>query len=78
MKAISYGCLTVSDAPYLRNFIDNTLLVSEDAQEIFDLGMKNMYNKDLILHQMEVVKENHTYINRCKGLLKIVDKINEN
>jgi spore maturation protein CgeB len=77
LKAISYGCLAVSDAPYLKNFIDDSLLVSGDAQEIFDLGMQNKYNKDLILHQMEVVKRDHTYINRCKGLLKIVDKINE-
>jgi len=77
MKAISYGCLAVSDAPYLRNFIDETLLVSEDAQEIFDLGMSNRENKELILHQMEVVKQNHTYINRCNGLLKIVEKIKE-
>ena len=77
MKAISYGCLTVSDAPYLQDFIDGSLLVSEDAQEIFDLGMANKDNKELILHQMEVVKRDHTYINRCKGLLKIVEKINE-
>lgn len=77
MKAISYGCLTVSDAPYLQDFIDGSLLVSEDAQEIFDLGMANKDNKELILHQMEVVKRDHTYINRCKGLLKIIEKINE-
>jgi hypothetical protein len=75
LKAISYGCLAVSDAPYLKDFIDNSLLVSADAEEIFDLGIKNQYNKELILHQMEIVKRDHTYVNRCKGLLKIVENI---
>ena len=75
LKAISYGCLAVSDAPYLKDFIDNSLLVSEDVEEIFDLGIKNQYNKELILHQMEIVKRDHTYVNRCKGLLKIVENI---
>ena len=77
MKAISYGCLTVSDAPYLKDFIDDSLLVSEDAQEMFDIGMKNKNNKELILHQMEIIRKNHTYKNRCNGLLKIVEKIND-
>ncbi len=75
LKAISYGCLTVSDSSYLKNFIDDSLLVSEDAQEIFDLGMKNQYNKDLIVHQMEIIKRDHTYLNRCKGILQIVENI---
>lgn len=77
LKAISCGCLAVSDAPYLKNFIDDSLLSSENAQEIFDLGMENQYNKELICHQMEIVKKEHTYINRCNGLLKIVEKIND-
>lgn len=75
LKAISYGCLTVSDSFYLKHFIDDSLLVSEDAQEIFDLGMENQYNKDLIVHQMEIIKRDHTYLNRCKGILQIVENI---
>ena len=74
MKAISYGCLVVSDSPYAKDFIDKDLLVSEDAQEIFDMGMENQYNIDLITHLMEVVKRDHTWVNRCRGLLKIVEE----
>lgn len=74
MKAISYGCLVVSDCPYAKNFIDSQLLTSENAQEIYDLGMENQYNIDLIVHLMEVVKNDHTYINRCKGLLSIIEE----
>lgn len=76
MKAISYGCLVVSDCPYAKDFIDKDLLTSENAQEIFDIGMKNQYNIDLILHLMDVVKRDHTYINRCKGILNIIEEFN--
>ena len=75
MKAISYGCLVVSDCPYAKDFIDNDLLTSENAQEIFDLGMENQYNIELITHLMEIVKQDHTYMNRCKGLLSIVEEV---
>ena len=75
LKAISYGCLAVSDAPYLKNFIDDSILTSENAQEIFDIGVENQNNKELILHQMEIIKRDHTYLNRCRGILKIVDQV---
>lgn len=74
MKAISYGCLVVSDCDYAKSFISNNLLTSDNAQEIYDLGMENQYNIDLIVHLMEVIKKNHTYINRCKGLLSIIEE----
>lgn len=74
MKAISYGCLVVSDCDYAKSFISDNLLTSDNAQEIYDLGIKNQYNTDLIIHLMEVVKKDHTYINRCKGLLSIIEE----
>lgn len=74
MKAISYGCLVVSDCPYAKDFIDSELLTSENAQEIYDIGIKNQYNIDLIVHLMGVIKKDHTYINRCKGLLSIIEE----
>lgn len=77
LKAISYGCLAVSDAPYLKNFIDDSILTSENAQEIFDLGVENQNNKELILHQMEIIKRDHTYLNRCRGILKIVEQVRD-
>jgi hypothetical protein len=76
MKAISYGCLVVSDCDYAKSFIDKNLLTSNDAQEMFNLGIENQYNIELITHLMEVIKNDHTYINRCKGILKIVEEFN--
>ena len=75
LKAISYGCLAVSDSPYLKHFIDDSILTSENSQEIFDIGIKNQNNKELILHQMEIIKKEHTYLNRVKGIIKIIEKI---
>ena len=51
------------------------LLTSENAQEIFDLGMENQNNIELISHLMEIVKRDHTYMNRCKGILSIVEEV---
>lgn len=74
MKAISYGCLVISDCDYAKSFISDNLLTSNNAQEIYDLGMENQYNTELINHLMEVIKKDHTYINRCKGLLSIIEE----
>ena len=75
MKAISYGCLVVSDCHYTKDFISKDLLTSENSQEIFDLGMSNQYNIELITHLMEIIKRDHTYMNRCRGILSIVEEI---
>ena len=64
----------VSDAPYAQEFIDKDLLVSENAQEIFDMGMENQYNIELITHLMEVIRRDHTWVNRCRGLLSIAEE----
>jgi len=74
MKAISYGCLSVADVDYAREFIVKDLLVGETAQEIFDLGMENQYNTELVTHLMEVVRRDHTWVTRCKGLLSIAEE----
>lgn len=73
MKAISYGCLVVSDSSYVKDFIDKELLCADTAQEIFDLGMKNQYNKELIRYLMDVVKREHTYLNRVRGFITIIE-----
>ena len=57
------------------DFIDKDLLTSENAQEIFDLGMENQNNIELISHLMEIIKRDHTYMNRCKGILSIVEEV---
>ena len=57
------------------DFIDKEVLCAETAQEIFDLGVKYQYDKERIRHLWEVVKRDHTYMNRCNGMLKIIDGV---
>jgi hypothetical protein len=73
MKAISYGCPVISDCHYAKEFIDQSLSTSENAEEIYSLGMKDQYNIEKTLHLMDVVLKNHTYLNRCKGLLNFIE-----
>jgi len=72
MKAISYGCPVVCDAPYVKDFIDKEVLCAETAQEIFDLGIEHQYDKERMQHLFEVVKRDHTYLNRCNGIIEII------
>ena len=73
MKAISYGCPVVCDALYVKDFVDKEVLCAETAQEIFDLGMEHQYDKERMKHLWEIVKRDHTYMNRCNGLLKVIN-----
>lgn len=73
MKAISYGCPVVCDASYVKDFIDKEVLCGETAQEIFDLGIKHQYDKERMRYLMDIVKKNHTYMNRCNGLIEIIN-----
>ena len=73
MKAISYGCPVVSDCHYAKKFIDESLSASENVEEIYSLGMQDQYNIEKTLHLMDVVRKNHTYVNRCKGLLDFIE-----
>ena len=75
MKAISYGCPVVADAAYVKDFIDKEVLCGETAQEIFDLGVEHQYDKERSRHLWEVVKRDHTYMNRCNGLIEIINGI---
>jgi len=36
--------------------------------------MKNRNNKELILEQMKIVKEKHTYLNRVNDIITVVNK----
>ena len=41
-------------------------------KEMFEEGLKYKDDKDLIRHQMEVVKYKHTYVNRINGMMKVL------
>lgn len=72
VKSISYGHLGMTNSPINARFIDDSIVCENEIPKLFDQGMKHKDNKDIILHQMSVVRNHHTYLNRINGLLKLV------
>ena len=71
-KAISYGHLGMTNSPKLAKFIDDTVVCDENIKDLFLKGFQKHDNVELIQHQMKIVKEKHTFMNRSKGILKLV------
>jgi len=64
--------LGMTNAPKLANFIDDTIVCHENIQDLFNEGITKYNNVDLIQHQMKVVRDKHTFINRAQGILKLL------
>ena len=45
-----------------------------NERDLFHFAMKNRNNKELILEQMKIVKEKHTYLNRVNDIITVVNK----
>lgn len=72
VKSISYGHLGITNSPINAKFIDDSVVCENDIGKLFEEGMKNRNDKDRIFHQMKIVRNHHTYLNRIEGLLKLV------
>lgn len=72
VKSISYGHLGITNSSINAKFIDDSVVCENDIRKLFDEGMRNRNDKDRILHQMSIVRNHHTYLNRIEGLLKLV------
>lgn len=72
-KNISYGCLGITNSRFVYELLGKKVIYSDNETELFHLGMKNKDNHQLIKEQMDIVKENHTYLNRCEDILKVVE-----
>ena len=73
-KNISYGHLGMTNSEQIYQEMDGNCIYNEDPAELFHEGMANRENYDMIRKGMQYVKENHTYINRCKSVLKIFEE----
>lgn len=72
MKAISFGQIGMTNSKISQEFVDDSVLYSESIPELFELGLKHMNDKERILHQMRVVQEKHTWLNRIEGLVRLL------
>lgn len=71
-KSISYGQLGLTNSPLLAEFAGPEVICRENIIDLFEEGLKYKDDKELILRQMNYVRENHTYLNRVNGLLKLL------
>tara|TARA_R110000868_G_scaffold409778_1_gene696008 strand:- start:2969 stop:3955 length:987 start_codon:yes stop_codon:yes gene_type:complete len=72
-KNISYGHLGLTNSEEIYNEMDGNCIYNSDTAQLFHDGMKEKENYDLIKKGMLYVKENHTYINRIKSMIKIIN-----
>lgn len=72
-KNMSYGQLGVTNSKGIYEFFNGNVIFNEDPYQLFFDAQNKMNDMDVILSQMKMVQENHTYINRCKSILEIVN-----
>ena len=72
VKSISYGHVGITNSPINAKFVDDTVICKPTVKEMFEEGLKYKDDKELIRHQMSVVKYKHTYVNRINGMLKVL------
>ena len=71
-KTMSYGNLGLTNSPKLAEFGGPDIICRENIGELFEEGLRNKDDKELILRQMRHTREHHTYVNRINGLLKLL------
>jgi hypothetical protein len=72
-KNISYGHLGLTNSKVFNEELDGNCIYNKDTEKLFYDGLSNVDNYKMILSAMKIVKENHTYINRIKSYLSILD-----
>lgn len=72
MKAISFGQLGMTNSKISQEFIDDSVLYSESIPELFQLGLEHKDDIERIQHQMNIIRKEHTFVNRAQGLLKLI------
>jgi len=72
IKNCSYGQLVITNSPSVYKFFDEEAAYSSDPRELFEISNRMQSDpntKDLILRQMKMVKEKHTYVNRLNDMI---------
>jgi hypothetical protein len=71
-KAISYGCLAITNSRHTYNLLEQTPIYNDDESQLFYDAKSQLSNYELIKKQMNIVREKHTYINRIEDLLNVL------
>jgi hypothetical protein len=65
----------VTNSIAVQDYFNGMLIYSDDPSELFYMAQDKMHDYNLILDQMKFVQENHTYLHRAIGLLKVVNDV---
>jgi len=73
-KNISYGALGLTNSEVVKRIFGDTIVYSENESEIFEkyIAIEDSEIKRKFLESLEIVSNNHTYINRINQILKII------
>jgi len=74
-KNISYGKMGVTNSPTVSEMFDGKLVYDTDIPTMMDKALKfekdmSVENTDRIINLMKVVQAKHTYLNRCRAILR--------
>lgn len=72
LKSISYGQIGATNSLSNMEFVDESVIYHDNIETLYHEVMKSRNDKKTILHQMNIVKQNHTYINRINGIMKLL------
>jgi hypothetical protein len=76
-KNISYGKIGITNNKFVNEFVfDGKLLYDEDIHKLMDKAIEFKSSpeyKDTLIKLMELVRDNHTYINRVNSIIKFLN-----
>jgi len=72
-KNISYGQIGITNSQAVNDFFGNCLVYNPDSYQLFYDALQKKEDYELIKFQMNLVKEHHTYLNRVKGIIKLIE-----
>lgn len=72
-KNISYGKMGMTNNNFVNELFDNKLIYDTNIHQLMDKAIQ-FNDKDLLINLMEIVRDKHTYINRCKAIIYLLKK----
>ena len=61
----------MTNSQAVRDLFGGAIVYNQDTYQLFYDTEANIDNYDLIEHQMNIVRDNHTYLNRCDSILRV-------
>jgi hypothetical protein len=71
-KNISYGQLGITNSWAVNDIFQGRIVYNENVNQLFYDAQQRLSDKDLVIEQMNFVKEKHTYVNRINSILAIL------